>query len=81
MRMKVVLPDPLGPRRPKVSPWRIARSKPSRAEIRPKRLQSACVSIAGIAGILSDRGPKIKGGALTTGPFHGTPGAHGGTPE
>src|SRR5688500_14118183 len=41
MRIKVVLPEPLGPRSPKVSPFLIRRSRPSSAHTAPKCLVRA----------------------------------------
>ena len=44
MRIAVVLPEPLGPRMPKISPARISNDTPSTAVVAPKRLVSPCTS-------------------------------------
>src|SRR5947209_19623070 len=53
-RMVVVLPEPLGPRKPKTEPAGTARSMPSTAATAPKRLVRPSVSMAS-SGVGDDR--------------------------
>src|ERR1700742_2809529 len=54
--MVVVLPAPLGPRKPKTSPWRTARLRPATAVKPPKRLVRFSISsIVRLKRAASDR--------------------------
>src|SRR5581483_466875 len=70
--MVVVLPEPLGPMSPRISPRRMARESPSTATTPPKRLTTPRVSRAGgsaapaaapvvIGGSASGRPPRQRG--------------------
>src|SRR5262245_496165 len=48
IRMRVVLPAPLGPRRPKISPGWTTKEMPSEASLSPYRLTTFSTSRAGI---------------------------------
>ena len=66
MRMVVVLPAPLGPRKPNTSPRQTARSRWSTASSLPKRLVSPCVaSTTGRSSQTgSGEGAPVEGGSL-----------------
>src|SRR5579859_275016 len=58
----VVLPAPLGPRKPKTSPGWTVRSSPCKAILRPYSLRRPTVSTAGVSG-----SPQAVGDALEVG--------------
>src|SRR5438270_7614367 len=62
-RIVVVLPEPLGPRKPNTLPTGTARSMPSTAAISPKRLVRPRVSMAR-AGVVTAGGLSVGDGGL-----------------
>ena len=59
MRMNVVFPLPLGPRKPQISPVRTVRSIPSTAVKDPNRLVIPATSMATSAAIASGAEPNV----------------------
>src|ERR671914_698868 len=85
IRRVVVLPAPLGPRKPATVPWSISNSSWSTASTSPKRLVSPLTLIAAMARLLPERVPPTTlraGAAAVVGLAAGLgrrPGGAGGT--
>src|ERR671912_930909 len=84
IRRVVVLPAPLGPRKPATVPWSIWKSSWSTASTSPKRLLSPCTPIAAMARLLPEPVTPTTlraGPAAVVGPaaaLRGRPGVAGG---
>src|SRR5262245_37145969 len=61
MRMVVVLPEPLGPSMPKISPASIEKLMPSTAVSAPKRLTSPSTAMTGGMALLRGADPRFGG--------------------
>src|SRR5918999_3321262 len=68
IRRVVVLPAPLGPRKPATVPWSIWKSRWSTASTSPKRLVSPCTLIAAIARLLAAGAEPVSPTTLRAGP-------------